>query len=120
MAVTDSAVAEPIAASRLQEHTGESDCWLAIHGKVYDVSKYLLEHPGGMDVMMEHAGAPRRLSRGCLARQNFTLGLGAPDECSRDSIAYTSKCCTQPLVSAPISPSLARSPRVPPSATSSS
>jgi hypothetical protein len=50
----------PIAASKLQEHTSEESCWLAIHGNVYDVSKYLLEHPGGMDVMMEHAGtAPR-------------------------------------------------------------
>lgn len=30
----------------LKEHTTESDCWLAIHGKVYNVTDFLDEHPG--------------------------------------------------------------------------
>jgi hypothetical protein len=46
-----------ISADELQKHASESDCWLAIHGKVYDVTNYLVDHPGGLDVMMEHAGA---------------------------------------------------------------
>jgi hypothetical protein len=41
----------------LEKHVDEKDCWLAIHGKVYDVSSYLVDHPGGLDVMMEYAGA---------------------------------------------------------------
>lgn len=46
-----------ISAEEIARHQAESDCWLTIHGKVYDVTKYLVEHPGGLDVMMEHAGA---------------------------------------------------------------
>ena len=49
--------AEPVSAADLAKHTGEDDCWLTIHGKVYNVTKYLMDHPGGMDVMLEHAGA---------------------------------------------------------------
>lgn len=30
----------------LKEHTTEEDCWLAIHGKVYNVTEFLDEHPG--------------------------------------------------------------------------
>jgi hypothetical protein len=29
-------------------HTAEKDCWLTIHQQVYDVTKYLVEHPGGL------------------------------------------------------------------------
>lgn len=40
----------------LQDHSSNKDCWLAIHGKVYDITNYLVDHPGGDDVMLEHAG----------------------------------------------------------------
>lgn len=29
---------------------------MSIHGKVYDVTKFLEEHPGGEEVMLEVAG----------------------------------------------------------------
>lgn len=44
------------------QHNTESDCWLIIGNeknggpKVYDVTKYLDDHPGGAEVMMEFAG----------------------------------------------------------------
>lgn len=41
----------------LSTHNTEKDCWMAINGKVYDVTKFLDEHPGGFDIMMESAGA---------------------------------------------------------------
>ncbi|KAI8058621.1 acyl-CoA dehydrogenase/oxidase [Syncephalis plumigaleata] len=37
-------------------HTSENDCWVIIHGKVYDVTKFLNEHPGGRKVIMNVAG----------------------------------------------------------------
>ncbi|KAJ8465177.1 hypothetical protein OPV22_027729 [Ensete ventricosum] len=38
------------------EHNTRDDCWVVIHGKVYDVTSYLEEHPGGDDVLLSAAG----------------------------------------------------------------
>eukprot|EP00602_Paraphysomonas_sp_CaronLab_P000670 CAMPEP_0185024158 /NCGR_PEP_ID=MMETSP1103-20130426/7127_1 /TAXON_ID=36769 /ORGANISM="Paraphysomonas bandaiensis, Strain Caron Lab Isolate" /LENGTH=138 /DNA_ID=CAMNT_0027557047 /DNA_START=59 /DNA_END=475 /DNA_ORIENTATION=- len=49
-------------AEDVAKHDKESDCWLIIGNesnggpKVYDVTKYLDDHPGGAEVMMEFAG----------------------------------------------------------------
>ena len=31
----------------LKKHNSEGDVWMAIHGLVYDVSKFMPDHPGG-------------------------------------------------------------------------
>eukprot|EP00937_MAST-01D_sp_MAST-1D-sp2_P005833 g5833.t1 len=36
-----------ITAEELKKHKSADDCWLAINGKVYDVTKFLPDHPGG-------------------------------------------------------------------------
>ncbi|KAK9277382.1 hypothetical protein L1049_006925 [Liquidambar formosana] len=38
------------------EHNTKDDCWVVIDGKVYDVTTYLDEHPGGDDVFIEVTG----------------------------------------------------------------
>ncbi|KAK4423676.1 cytochrome isoform A [Sesamum alatum] len=38
------------------EHNTKDDCWVVIEGKVYDVSSYLDEHPGGDDVLLKATG----------------------------------------------------------------
>ncbi|NWV34181.1 CYB5B protein, partial [Grantiella picta] len=32
------------------------EAWLVIHGHVYDVTRFLEEHPGGEEVLLEQAG----------------------------------------------------------------
>ena len=32
------------------QHSSENDCWVIVHGKVYDVTSFLSEHPGGKKV----------------------------------------------------------------------
>ncbi|KAM4894222.1 cytochrome b5 type B isoform 1-T1 [Sylvia borin] len=32
------------------------EAWLVIHGRVYDVTRFLAEHPGGEEVLLEQAG----------------------------------------------------------------
>lgn len=32
------------------------ELWLVIHGRVYDVTRFLDEHPGGEEVLLEQAG----------------------------------------------------------------
>lgn len=43
-------------AEDLKSHNKEKDCWLAIHGKVYNVTDFLEEHPGGFDVVVSASG----------------------------------------------------------------
>ncbi|XP_047128073.1 cytochrome b5 isoform X1 [Hydra vulgaris] len=40
----------------VRSHNNAKSCWLAIHDKVYDVTKFIDEHPGGEEVLLELAG----------------------------------------------------------------
>lgn len=40
----------------VQKHKTSTSLWLVIHNKVYDVTQFLDEHPGGEEVMIEQAG----------------------------------------------------------------
>lgn len=46
----------------IEKHNTETDCWLIIGNdsnggaKVYDISPYMNDHPGGPEIMMEFAG----------------------------------------------------------------
>ncbi|KAI9136715.1 cytochrome b5-like heme/steroid binding domain-containing protein [Paraphysoderma sedebokerense] len=42
--------------AEVAKHKSPKDIWLVVHGKVYDISKFLDEHPGGEEVLLEHAG----------------------------------------------------------------
>lgn len=44
-----------ISLKELSKHTEEADCWLAINGKVYDVTPFK-DHPGGKDILVENSG----------------------------------------------------------------
>jgi cytochrome b involved in lipid metabolism len=37
-------------------HNTPEDMWIVLHGKVYDVTRFLEHHPGGTDIMIETAG----------------------------------------------------------------
>ncbi|PWA77854.1 cytochrome b5 type 06 [Artemisia annua] len=41
---------------QVAEHNDPKDCWLIIDGKVYDVTKFLEDHPGGDDVLLSATG----------------------------------------------------------------
>eukprot|EP00035_Acanthoeca_spectabilis_P025942 m.460580 g.460580 ORF g.460580 m.460580 type:complete len:520 (-) comp22071_c0_seq1:63-1622(-) len=53
---------QPAAGSRtvslteLRRHATREDCWTSIHGKVYNVTTFLDEHPGGAKVILKYAG----------------------------------------------------------------
>lgn len=40
----------------VSNHTLKDDCWVIVHGKVYDVTTFLEEHPGGSAIILKYAG----------------------------------------------------------------
>ncbi|XP_006648885.1 cytochrome b5-like [Oryza brachyantha] len=40
----------------VSKHNDRKDCWLIIGGKVYDVSPFMEEHPGGDEVLLACTG----------------------------------------------------------------
>ena len=40
----------------VRQHTSPGDLWLVIATKVYDVSQWMDEHPGGAVVLLQEAG----------------------------------------------------------------
>ncbi|XP_060728560.1 cytochrome b5 [Tachysurus vachellii] len=41
----------------VQAHNASNGAWLIIHDKVYDITSFLEEHPGGEEVLLEQAGS---------------------------------------------------------------
>lgn len=37
-------------------HTTKKDCWITRNGKVYNVSEFVNDHPGGDDLILQYAG----------------------------------------------------------------
>ena len=40
----------------VREHQDEDSCWLVIHNDVHDVTKFLEDHPGGKEFLLEAVG----------------------------------------------------------------
>uniref|UniRef100_A0A060T3D8 L-lactate dehydrogenase (cytochrome) n=1 Tax=Blastobotrys adeninivorans TaxID=409370 RepID=A0A060T3D8_BLAAD len=45
-----------IKSEEIAEHNSKESCWVVIHGKVYDVTEFLPNHPGGEKIILQYAG----------------------------------------------------------------
>jgi len=45
-----------ITLANLREHASKESIWVLLHGNVYDVTKFIDEHPGGDEVIFAEAG----------------------------------------------------------------
>jgi len=57
-------------------HNSPSSCWVTRGGKVYDVTAFLPDHPGGDDIVLKHAG------------QSVDAAMKNPDEHDHSESAY--------------------------------
>ena len=42
--------------SEVAKHNTDGDMWIVVHGRVVDVSKFVEEHPGGVDILKQFKG----------------------------------------------------------------
>ncbi|KXT10661.1 hypothetical protein AC579_6340 [Pseudocercospora musae] len=47
---------EKIPVAEVTKHSSAEDCWIVVNGKVYDLSKFAPEHPGGPEMIWKWAG----------------------------------------------------------------
>jgi L-lactate dehydrogenase (cytochrome) len=40
----------------IAKHNSRESCWVIIHGRAYDVTEFLPEHPGGPKIILKYAG----------------------------------------------------------------
>ena len=45
-----------ISQEELEQNNSSQSLWFAIEGKVYDVTKFQEDHPGGDDVLLDQGG----------------------------------------------------------------
>ncbi|KAF3901936.1 hypothetical protein ABW21_db0208111 [Orbilia brochopaga] len=45
-----------LTSDEIARHNSADSCWVIIHGKAYDVTDFLPEHPGGSKIILKYAG----------------------------------------------------------------
>ncbi|XP_072990161.1 cytochrome B5-like protein [Typha latifolia] len=61
----------------VSQHNARKDCWIIVKGKVYDVTPYVEEHPGG-DAILNNAGGDS--TEGFFGPQHATRVFDMVDE----------------------------------------
>ncbi|KAK1759474.1 FMN-dependent dehydrogenase-domain-containing protein [Echria macrotheca] len=51
-----SSTKSPLTGVEVAKHSTEKDCWVIVHGRAYDVTEFLPEHPGGKKIILKYAG----------------------------------------------------------------
>lgn len=55
MAAMDTAAPQTfVSHDEVSKHKSKDDCWVILHAKVYDVTSFVQEHPGGPAGMYSH------------------------------------------------------------------
>lgn len=54
--ITNIKMATKYTLSEVAKHKSKDDLWFVIHGKVYDVTKFGDDHPGGFQALVDEAG----------------------------------------------------------------
>ncbi|CAA6660267.1 unnamed protein product [Spirodela intermedia] len=67
-----------ISPSEIPLHTSRKNCWVVIHGKVYDITEFLDDHPGEMT-----SGARKKMA-------NYLIGEVEGYDHNKDPIALRS------------------------------
>ncbi|XP_069698600.1 cytochrome b5-like [Periplaneta americana] len=66
LAVSALRLSEPtpptVSLDQVSWHDHNADCWVVIYDRVYDITDFLNEHPGGEEILLEYAGRDATLA----------------------------------------------------------
>ncbi|KAL1918856.1 uncharacterized protein VTP21DRAFT_2878 [Calcarisporiella thermophila] len=65
-----------VTSSQVRKHNNAKSCWIIIRGRVYDVTSFIQDHPGGEDLILDRAG------------EDVTLVMADPLEHEHSESAY--------------------------------
>ncbi|TDZ30844.1 Cytochrome b2 [Colletotrichum spinosum] len=49
-------MSQTLSLAEVQKHQSTASCWIVLHGKVYDITAFLAEHPGGGAILLKNSG----------------------------------------------------------------
>lgn len=70
-----------VTVEELQKHVSAESVWVAINGKVYDLTGFLGRHPGGANIILKYAGKNASTIFNKYHAPNFVDKYLTPDEC---------------------------------------
>ncbi|XP_078441678.1 cytochrome b5-like isoform X2 [Wolffia australiana] len=89
------------------EHSTREDCWIIVDGKVYDVTEYLSDHPGGDDIIVNvadefedagHSKTARELLKGfCVGEVDLNSTATVAAEANSSSSALSQLLFTRAI-----------------------
>ena len=56
------------------QHRKQDDCWIILHGEVYNVTPWLSKHPGGAKLLLHYGGEDATVRKEELARLPSMVG----------------------------------------------
>merc|ERR1719335_559104 len=66
------------------KHNSKEDCWVVLHGHVWDLTPFIDEHPGGSNIVVKYAGFDGTKALAPLHPKDITDTL--PQECYKGPI----------------------------------
>ncbi|CAI4221099.1 unnamed protein product [Auanema sp. JU1783] len=89
---------EIITRCEVSSHDSPDDCWIIIRNIVYDITEFLQEHQGGMEILIEYAGSDateafESVGHSVKARmimEKYAVGVLPEDQKSHYGVEYVS------------------------------
>jgi cytochrome b involved in lipid metabolism len=60
---------------QVAEHNSDESLWIVVDGKVYDVTEFASEHPGGQKALQNHAGQDATQAFNSISKHGLNSGL---------------------------------------------
>ncbi|KAE8383484.1 cytochrome b5-like heme/steroid binding domain-containing protein [Aspergillus bertholletiae] len=104
-------MSQTLTRTEIAQHKTKTDLWFIVHDKVYDATKFLDEHPGGEDVLLDVAGQDASEAYDDVGHSDeagevlSTLQIGTVKQQSGDPTPKTMQSSTSETTHAALGPS---------------